>query len=57
MPKAPVSGCPRRGHRQGLGSVKKILDSLTFANNPRAHFSRQYLPCTSELMKGLVHML
>ena len=57
MPKAPVSGCPRRGHRQGLSSVKKILDSLTFANNPRAHFSRQYLPCASKLMKGLVDML
>ena len=57
MPKAPVSGCSRRGHRQGLSSVKKILDPLTFANNPRAHLSRQYLPCASKLMKGLVDML
>jgi hypothetical protein len=30
---------------------------LTFADNPRSHFPRQHLPCTTELVKGLVHML
>jgi hypothetical protein len=57
MANESVAGDRWRGHVQGTGSVEKILDSLTFADDTGPHVSRQHLPCTAEPVEGVVYML